>query len=183
MAHFGKQGIIYRLKQLDEDLLSIVSDGRRIELVIVGGSALLMLDLVGETRMTTDIDVLEIERLAETMLDGYDMNQHVSTFRYRMPENWNVRRQRIPFTGMVLDVFAPSNEDLLIMKLDAFREVDQKDIREMLTNGAIILEKLEMIIHDDTELRINFTDENEWAVFLRRLSDVIDLARPQEETP
>ena len=45
MEHFGKPGIINRLEQLDLDLLSIVGDGKRIEITIVGGSALMMLHL------------------------------------------------------------------------------------------------------------------------------------------
>ena len=181
MEQFGKPGIMSRFEQLDDDLLSISTGDRRIEIVIVGGSALMMLGIVGNERMTTDIDVLEAEKQIDMLLERYDMNQHVSTFLYRMPENWYERRQRIPFSGMVLDVYAPSNEDLAIMKLDAYREVDIGDLHEMVANGELDLEKLQGIIQDDTELRINYDDEGEWETFLSRFDALKAFATSLEQ--
>ena len=172
MARFGKSGIISRLEQLDNDLLSILGDKKRVELIIVGGSALMLLGLVGDARMTTDIDILEAERQVESLLERYDMNQYVSTFRFRLPEKWPERRQRIPFSGITLEVFAPSNEDLAIMKLDAYREIDQCDLREMIQNNEIDLTKLQSIIIDDTELRINYDNESDWETFLVRFNEI-----------
>ena len=180
MEHFGKSGVIKRFEQLDDDLLSIVGDDKRIEITIVGGSALLMLDLVGNTRVTTDIDVMETERLAERFLERYDMNQNVNTFKYRMPENWPDRRQKIPFQGTVLDVYAPSNEDLAILKLCAYRESDKSDLREMILSGELDLARLRLIINDDSELRVNFDDENEWELFLRHYNEIETFAQERK---
>ena len=172
MAQFGKPGILERFRQLDEDLLSIIGDDTQVEMVIVGGSALLMLDLVADTRMTTDIDVLETEKQVEILLERYDMNRDVSTFLFRLADNWHKRRQRIPFSGALLNVYAPSNEDLVIMKLDAFREIDRLDIRQMILNQEINFEKLQDIINDDAELRVNYDNETEWETFLTRFHEI-----------
>ena len=176
MERFGKPGIVSRLEQLDFDLLSIVPDGKRVEITIVGGSALMMLGLVGNARATTDIDVMESEKLVDDFLGRYDMNQLVSTFLYRLPENWSLRKQKIPFDGIVLDVYAPSNEDLVILKLEAYRETDQKDLREMIINGEVDFEKLQEIVGDDAELRVSFDDDSEWEMFLFRLNEIMAFA-------
>jgi len=168
LENFGKEGIVFRLEQIDEDLLAKVGGGKRFEITIVGGSALLLLNLAGDVRVTTDIDVMEATQQVEAFLGRYDMNQNVSTFRYRLPENWAERRQKVPFEGLVLDVYAPSNEDLAILKLDAYREVDRQDLEKMVTSGNIDFKKLEAIVHDKTELQANYSGE-EWEIFLLRL--------------
>jgi len=179
LTQFGKPGILNRFVQLDDDLYSIVSDDKRIEITIVGGSALVMLDLVGDARVTTDIDVMDADLLIEHFLARYDMNQYVDTFRFRLPDNWLKRRQKIPFEGAVLDVYAPSNEDLAIMKLDAYREVDQIDLREMVVCRTLDISRLEGIISNDAELRVNY-DESEWDAFLHRFNELKSFAASLE---
>jgi hypothetical protein len=166
---FGKEGISRRLKQLDDDLLSLVKEGMRVELTIVGGSALMLLNLIDKRRVTTDIDVMEAARQAEVLLRDYDMNQDVATFAFRLPNNWRSRRQRIPFNGSVLDIYAPSDEDLVVLKLDAWREIDQADLKDMIRNNKLNFAKLQAILDDDTELRINYEDEDEWLAFCQRV--------------
>jgi len=168
MDAFGLAGVLARLRALDDDLLSILDEGSTVEITIVGGSALMLLGLSLESRMTTDIDVMESERRVEALFERYDMNQHVTTFCFRLPENWRSRRQRIPFDGMVLEVYAPSNEDLVILKLDAYRSIDQADLDILLGSGKLDFNKLQVIIEDDAELRVNFDDENEWQELLSR---------------
>ncbi|MDR0863574.1 MAG: hypothetical protein LBO74_01420, partial [Candidatus Symbiothrix sp.] len=162
MDKFGKEGILDRLTQLDDDLLSCIDNGRNVEITIVGGSALVLLELSAESRMTTDIDVMEAALQAEALLERYDMNQHATTFRFRLPENWRGRRQRVPFDGVVLEVYAPSNEDLAILKLDAYRPIDQADLKEMVNSGRLDINKLLAIVHDDVEIRVGFDDDAEW---------------------
>ena len=181
MEYFGKSGIVSRFEQLDNDLLSIVRDNNRVEITIAGGCALVMLDLVGDTRVTTDIDVLEAEHQARVLFERYNMNEDVNTFLFRMPENWVERRQRIPFEGIVLDIYAPSNEDLAIMKICAYRETDQKDVLEMLKEKKIDIRKLETIVSDDSELRVNFDNEDDWKDFLLRLNEIKTLAFAEGE--
>jgi hypothetical protein len=176
MTEFGKAGITERLELLDDDLLSSTDDGAKQEISIVGGSALMLLGLSVDSRVTTDIDVMEASRQAESLLERYDMNQDVTTFRFRLPENWKSRRCRIPFAGAALEVYSPSPEDLAILKLDAYRDVDRADLKDMLMSGKLNLTRLQGIVDDDAELRVNFDDENEWREFLVRLEELKELA-------
>jgi len=180
MDYFGVDGIIRRFEQLDDDLLSLVPFGSRVEMTIVGGSALMVLGLTVDTRMTTDIDVMEAALEMEGLLERYDMNQQVTNFRFRLPENWLMRRQKVPFEGMVLDVYTPSNEDLAILKLDAYREIDQSDLRDMISNEGIDMKLLKSILDDDVEMRVNYDVEEEWETFLSRYHEIVDFARSIE---
>ena len=181
MDHFGVEGIIRRFEQLDDDLLSLVSFDTRIEMTIVGGSALMLLGLTTDTRMTTDIDVMEAALEMENLLERYGMNQHVMNFRFRLPENWFSRRQKLPFEGMVLDVYSPSNEDLAILKLDAYREVDQNDLKDMVSMRRIDFELLQSILNNDAEMRVNYDTEDEWRTFLSHYREIVCFAHSIED--
>ena len=165
MEAFGKEGILARLRQLDNDLLSVIDEDVKVEITIVGGSALLLLGLAQESRMTTDIDVMEAAYQAEAIMERYDMNQHVETFLYTLPERWRERRQKIPFNGAILDVYAPSNEDFAILKLYANRDIDRIDLDEMLISGHLDIDWLLAIVNDDVEVRVNFEDDEKWQQF------------------
>jgi len=183
MKYFGIESAIRRFEQLDDDLLSLVPFGERAEMTIVGGSALMMLGLTASSRLTTDIDVMDAALVMSGILERYDMNQHVMSFRFRLPDKWLTRRQRIPFEGAVLDVFAPSNEDLAITKLDAYREVDRKDLKDMARSGKLDFNLLEEIISDDTELRVNYDTEEEWESFRSRYNEFLGKHRYIHCTP
>lgn len=180
MDHFGIDGVIRRFEQLDDDLLSLVPFGSRVEMTIVGGSALMVLGLTVDTRVTTDIDVMEAAQEIKGLLERYDMNQQVANYRFRLPENWLIRRQRVPFEGMVLDVYSPSNEDLAILKLDAFREIDQGDLKDMVYSGELDMKLLQSILKNDVEMRVNYDTEEEWETFLSRYQVIVDLAHSIE---
>jgi len=180
MDYFGVDGIIRRFEQLDDDLLSLVPFGSRVEMTIAGGSALMILGLTIETRMTTDIDVMEAALEMEGLLERYDMNQQVTSFRFRLPENWLIRRQKVPFEGMVLDVYTPSNEDLAILKLDAYRELDQNDLKDMVCNGGIDFKLLQSILDNNVEMHVNYDTEDEWEIFLSRFDEIVRFAHSIE---
>jgi hypothetical protein len=162
-------------------LLSFADNDEKVESTIIGGSALVLLNLSAESRMTTDIDVMEAAIQAEALLGQYDMNQHATTFQFRLPENWKERRQRVPFDGVVLEVYAPSNEDLAILKLDANRPVDRADLREMIRSGRLDIDKLLAIVQDDVEIRIGFDDDEEWLLFLERVNELVTISETIED--
>lgn len=114
MNAFSIEGILDRLTQLDDDLIAQYEYSSRFEIVIVRGSALILTNTAPESRFTTDSDVLVASSEVENYLARYDMNTDVSTFLYKYPENWEIRKQQIDFVGQVLDIFTLSNEDLAI---------------------------------------------------------------------
>jgi len=168
MKNFQKDGILDRLKQLDDDLVALYGMSRRFEITITGGSAFIVLDLLPDERFTTDIDVLETSYEIQALLERYNMNMHVSTFMYKYPEKWRERRQTIAYNGRVLDVYTLSNEDLAITKLLAWRKSDQLDLSNMIAAGGLDVKKLKSILDDITEVRVNLDDE-EWLSLQRRV--------------
>ena len=71
-SSFGKEGILSRLRLLDEDLDFRFGGARRFELVISGGSALSIRGLI-PSRVTTDIDVLSCPTKSSISMSAYDM--------------------------------------------------------------------------------------------------------------
>ena len=170
MNDFQKDGVVSRLAQLDEDLFSLYGTSQMLEMTIVGGSALLIMDLTQNARYTTDIDVLSASPEVLGLLARYDINTDVSTFLYKYPEGWKKRRVRVPFDGLALNVYALSTEDLAITKLLSWRDIDKQDLLNLYTAKSIDLDKLKSILDEITELQINL-DEKEWRTLLGRLED------------
>jgi hypothetical protein len=172
MNDFTIKGIRERLTQLDDDLVAQYGYSNRFEIVIIGGSALILASLVPEGRFTTDIDVLTASAEIEDFLTRYDMNIDASTFLYQYPENRRERLQKIDFDGQVLDIFRLSTEDLVITKLLAWRAVDKEDLLNMLVAGSINIEKLWKILHSPTEVQINISEE-EWAALFENAQELL----------
>lgn len=70
-SSFGKEGILSRLRLLDEDLDFRFGGARKFELVISGGSALSIRGLI-PSRVTTDIDVLSVPDEVVDLMSAYD---------------------------------------------------------------------------------------------------------------
>ena len=78
MDGFFKDDLLERLARLDEDADLMFDDDRRFRMVIVGGSALILLETI--TRATHDIDALDVSPEIMDLLEKYDINTRVSTF-------------------------------------------------------------------------------------------------------
>ena len=171
MQGFDRQGIIDRLVQLDGDLLALYPGRGPFDIVIVGGSAIVLRGLAPGKTLTVDIDALRTASELEGLLARYDINTHVDTFRFQFPLHFDERLARVPFPGTMLRVFTLSNEDLTITKLLAWRSQDQQDLLSMLEAGSIDMGKLKAIVDDAVELRANL-DEELWDAFERRMTEL-----------
>lgn len=168
---FGREGLIKRLNELDELLTIEYPFNMGIEVIIVGGSAMIACKLVPPTRATMDIDVLRTEDSVRKFFDLVDMNDDVNTFLYQMPSEWETRKVEIKESWETLKVFSPSPEDLAVMKLTAGREEDIQDVEIMLALGTVTIEKLESLLADPLEVQVNLDDET-WESLIDRLDDV-----------
>ena len=160
--------IVENLTNLDGDLLAHYGLNRHFEITIVGSSALILLGVVSPSRRTTDIDVLEAPTEVVSFFKLYQMNIMVATFFYSYPETWKERIQKLAFNGDCLTVYTMSLEDLTILKLLAFRKRDQDDLADIVKSGELSWERLDALIFDPTELRINLESEDTWEEFLTR---------------
>lgn len=78
MEGFFKDDLLERLARLDEDADLLFDDDRRFRMVIVGGSALILLETI--TRATHDIDALDVSPEIVDLLEKYDINTRAGTF-------------------------------------------------------------------------------------------------------
>ena len=72
MSGFFKEDLLERLARLDEDVDLLFDDDRQFKMVIVGGSALILLETI--TRATLDIDALDVSPEIVDLLEKYDIN-------------------------------------------------------------------------------------------------------------
>ena len=74
MDGFFKEDLLERLARLDEDADLLFDDDRRFRMVIVGGSALILLETI--TRATHDIDALDVSPEIVDLLEKYDIKHN-----------------------------------------------------------------------------------------------------------
>jgi hypothetical protein len=162
------------LTQLDGDLLANYGLDQHFDITIVGSGPMILMGVLSPNRRTTDIDVLEAPAEVLSILDTYNMNTMVATFLYSYPETWRERKQKLEFEGDSLSIYTMSLEDLVILKLLAFRERDQEDLLDVICSKKLDWEKLDSLIKDPLELRVNMSTKEYWEEFLGRYCWLLD---------
>ena len=104
-----------RLERLDEDADLMIDNEDRYQMVIVGGSAFILLGKL--TRATHDIDALSVPKELYSLLGKYDINTDVEAYIDNFPYNYPDRLQLLPFGGTKVQFYTPSLEDLVVAKL------------------------------------------------------------------
>ena len=80
-----------RLERLDEDADLMIDNDDRYQMVIVGGSAFILLGKL--TRATHDIDALSVPKELYGLLGKYDINTDVEAYIDNFPYNFQDRLQ------------------------------------------------------------------------------------------
>ena len=75
-----------RLERLDEDADLLIDNDDRYQMVIVGGSAFILLGKL--TRATHDIDALSVPKELYGLLGKYDINTDVEAYIDNFPYNY-----------------------------------------------------------------------------------------------
>lgn len=123
--------------------------GSVVEILIVGGAAVLLTGLGTPDRNTSDVDVLavdpsrsddELGAAAEAVGRelGFPMdwlNRDVGLFRVALPDGWKSRRRAVGRYGR-LHAYAASRQDLISMKLFGGREKDLEDLTSIAPTDA-----------------------------------------------
>lgn len=160
-----KSDLMKRIEELADDLEPYAIGGSKLELIIVGGAALMLQDLVRESRVTEDIDVLQAPFEALPFMNDLDMNNAVSPFLFKMPSGWRGRLSQVEVESDVLTVKTPSPADLVIMKLQAGRSRDISDVKDMLEARPSLRREVERILEEPLEVEVN-VDAEEWDEFI-----------------
>jgi len=146
--YLSKQDIFVRLKRLDLRVAAEFDDyDGRFVLVIVGGGALVLHDYI--SRVTRDIDVLQAAPSLYEFMEQYDINgrvnAHIFSFLYNFPD-----RVVLVWSGLKIDYYTASLEDIVIAKICANRDNDWDDLR--MIHSFINWDVLDRLVHDEEEL-------------------------------
>lgn len=163
----NKNELIENLLAFDEEasLLS-VSQNIKYQCYIVGGGALLLLDLI--PRATYDIDVIRCtgEHLVSIMAD-YDINMNVSAYLTYFADGYQSRAKKIDLETTTVDFYTLSVEDLIISKIASGRTKDMEDIRRESVVNIIDWNKLDNLAKITVEGILSDYDKNEFIYFYK----------------
>lgn len=165
-----------RLKRLDEDAALLYDDARRLRLTIVGGSALILLEVI--SRATLDVDALEASPELLKLMERYDINCRVQTYINNFPYNFEDRLKKVPIEGKKIDFYTASLEDIVIAKLFSAREVDRQDIISEKVLQNIDWNRLEHLAMAEDELKASVLNDKNYAEFLVNYEEYVRRYRP-----
>lgn len=164
MDAFFKNELMERLIRLDEDADLLFDDDRRFRLVIVGGSALILLETI--TRATHDIDALDVSPEISDLLEKYDINTRVATFINNFPYNYDDRLVPVRLNGRRIDFYTASLEDIIIAKLYSGRATDVQDIIDPKVLQAVDWARLEYLATAEDEAKASALNAFRYEEFL-----------------
>lgn len=161
----NKNDLLQNLKMFDmEAYLKFGDTNIKYECYIVGGGALLILDLI--PRATLDIDVLHCTgQQLISLMDNYDMNINVSAHLDCFADGYKGRAIKIDLDTKLVDFYVLSVEDLVVSKLASGRDKDMEDIHHQAVIDKIDWDKLDELIDLAIEGSLNEFKENEIRYF------------------
>ncbi len=176
MELLSYQGLIQRLRELDEEASLRFGLAERLSLIIVGGSALVLMEYIA--RGTHDIDAMEASRQLEDLLADYDINMNVQTYINNFPYNYLDRVKPLPFKGKIIDFYTASLEDIVVAKLYSYRDKDYEDVCSPRVLQAIDWERLHFLATSDDEAKASALNEYRYREFLSRFEEYERRYRP-----
>ena len=168
-----RDDLMKRLERLDEDAYLLYPGEERFRLVIVGGSALILLEVI--SRSTLDIDAIHASREILGLLERYDINCDVQTYINNFPYNYE---DRLKIRGKKIDFFTASLEDTVIAKLFSYRDTDRQDIIKDTVVQALDWDLLDRIVRSDEEVRLNAMNDRNFQDFLFNYEEYVRRYRP-----
>ena len=176
MDGFFKNDLLERLARLDEDAELLFDDDCRFTMVIVGGSALILLETL--TRATHDIDALNVSPEIVGLLEKYDINTRVATFINNFPYNYLDRLVPVRLHGRRIDFYTASLEDIVIAKLYSGRATDMQDVADPNVLKAIDWEQLDYLATSEDEAMASALNDFRYAEFLDTYKAYVGRWRP-----
>ena len=178
MDGFFKEDLLERLARLDEEADLLFDDDRRFRMVIVGGSALILLETI--TRATHDIDALDVSPEIADLLEKYDINTRVGTFINNFPYNYDERLVPVRLNGRRIDFYTASLEDIVIAKLYSGRATDIQDIIDPRVLKEINWDRLEYLATAEDEAKASSLNPVRYEEFLYNYRAYVERWRPCE---
>lgn len=168
--------MINRLGRLDEDADLLFDDDRRFRLVIVGGSALILLETIA--RATHDIDALDVSGELLSLLEKYDINTRVATYINHFPFNYDDRLVPLRLGGKRIDFFTASLEDIVIAKLYSARPTDRQDVIDPKVLEALDWDLLDILATAEDEAKASALNDFRYREFKATYDEYVTRYRP-----
>ncbi len=166
MAHsqmLGKDEIIKNLLLLDEEVSLTFDNDDYYNIVIVGGSALVLIDKI--SRATMDIDTISCSDELKPFMERYNINNNVVAYRDYFPDDYIDRCVKLDVPTKKISIYTASLEDIVISKLFSDRPQDAKDVREPKIAAALNWDLLDEIVYSD-EFKDNILSDHKYKMFM-----------------
>lgn len=173
-----REELLARLELLDEEASLLFDDGRKFLMVIVGGSALILLQVI--PRATMDIDALKVSSELVSLMGKYDINCNVKAFEDQFPYNYEDRLEKLPVGGEKIDFYTASLEDIVVAKLFSNRDTDRQDIISPAVLEQIDWELLDQLAYDENEVQASVLNPRRYRIFLDNYNEYKRRYRPCE---
>lgn len=166
MAHgemLGKDEIIKNLLLLDEEISLVFDNDDHYNIVIVGGSALVLIDKI--SRATMDIDTISCSEELKPFMERYNINNNVVAYRNNFPDDYIERCVKLDILTKKISIYTASLEDIVISKLFSARPQDAADIRNPKIVAALDWDLLDKIVNSD-DFRDNILSDHTYRMFM-----------------
>ena len=171
-----REELIQRLKDLDEEASLLFDYAERLHLIIVGGGALVLMEVI--SRGTHDVDVINASKKLQGIMEKYDINTRVQTYVSNFPMNYEDRVKPIDFQGRLIDFYTASLEDIVIAKLYAYRDTDLGDITAPEVINNLNWELLHHLATAEDEAQSSALNKMRYREFLANFEDYERRYRP-----
>lgn len=148
----GREELEDRLRRFDL-AVSLAHPGRSFRLVLVGGSAMVLLCCL--SRSTADIDALDVPSDLAPLLEKYDINCRVTAYMNHFAHNLEDRLVALGLKTKAVECYSASLEDIVASKLYSPRSIDEFDVRRPEVVRAIDWERLDDVVKDMYQSRMN----------------------------
>lgn len=150
--------IISRLLQVDKDMELLDTTPDMYSCVIVGGSALVLMEKI--YRSTHDIDSIDASDQIKPLLETYSINMNVKAYRINFPEDYLDRIIEVDIPTKKVKFYTVSLEDLVVSKLCGMRGKDVEDIENELVYQDLNWDLMDELIDDVCYGMLNDFDVN-----------------------
>lgn len=124
---------------------------RKLDVIIVGGSVFMLRKLTNRA-VTHDIDFFDLDRRLYELIKSYpSINTASATFINEIPYNYEDRLTELDLPTKAIRYLVPSNEDLAVMKLYAYRPNDIADLNSPAFICSLDKDLLEKLVYDKNE--------------------------------
>ena len=137
---------------LEIELGNLPSEAVRFEILLAGGSVFFINNMTPR-QASMDIDTMRVDSAIKGIVSRHGLfNNRVLTFEDQLPYCYEDRLQELPLKTKHVRYLSPSNEDLAVMKLYAWRDTDVDDLRNPVFAGRLDWDLLERLVYEEAPL-------------------------------